>query len=332
MLGANTNHSWSAAPHNQEKPSCKLFQKMGSSVNVNDLVTSEWGHKRTSIQYFSGKSFPEKYRYSGGEIDNIGNRKLLTGDTTTDARSPTQAGLRNTKWSLSRPYHGSYGARPNRLRATTIAWGNGNLQTAPFNDHTKRKEIYLAGVDREFCPVDFVKHYGTHRHTGSTATAGTWHGQSSQRLNMVAEGDALYTGSKSNILDAHGCSINTAVGSQLDDCYRNLNCNWSWIGPASPKGEGYQGDKGSSGIYMTPINSSDKNRKRKVCHKKSFNKNSSSNANHMSNGGASVSPTRMIVDGKLKFGVMPDKAPTKAGADYWKNMVITSIGDSSQPE
>ena len=51
----------------------------------------------------------------------------------------------------------------------------------------------------------------------------------------------------------------------------------------------------------------------------------------MAAGGASVAPTRMVVDGKLKFGVMPDKAP-KSGDSFWKNMIITSIGDSSQAD
>ena len=94
-------------------------------------------------------------------------------------------------------------------------------------------------------------------------------------------------------------------------------------------GGGTQGDGGSSAVYKTPINSSDKNRIRSVCHKKNINRNSASWASHKSGGGASVSPTRMIVDGKLKFGVMPDKNPK--GNGYWKNMVITSIGDSYQP-
>ena len=101
-----------------------------------------------------------------------------------------------------------------------------------------------------------------------------------------------------------------------------------WIGAAHPPGD-VQGDGGSSAVYKTPINSSDKNRIRSVCHKKNINRNSASWASHKSGGGASVSPTRMIVDGKLKFGVMPDKNPK--GNGYWKNMVITSIGDSYQP-
>lgn len=318
-LGANTNHSWAQAPHNQEKPSCKLYQKLGSSVNVNNIITSEWGIKRTALQYFSGETFPEQYRYSGGEIDNIGNRRLLTG---------TGRGIGNTKWPSTGSYHGTYSGRPERHTATSIAWGNGNRGTAPFNDHTKRKEIYLAGVDREFCPVDFVKHYGTWREDGSTATAGTYHGEASAGLNMIDASDGLYTPGKSGIVASNGCATNSSVGSQLDDCYRNLNCGWSWIGAAHPPGEGTQGDGGSSTVYKTPINSSDKNRIRSFCHKKNINRNSANWARHVPGGGASVSPTRMIVDGKLKFGVMPDKNPK--GDGYWKNMIITSIGDTNR--
>ena len=125
------------------------------------------GTKENNLQYFSGETFPEQYRYSGGEIDNIRNRKLLTG---------SGRGIGNTKWPSTGSYHGSYGGRPERHTATSIAWGGGSHETAPFNDHTKRKEIYLAGVDREFCPVDFVKQYGTWRDDGSTATFGTYHG------------------------------------------------------------------------------------------------------------------------------------------------------------
>lgn len=321
-LGANTNHSWAHAPHNQEKPSCRLYQKLGSSVNVNNLITSEWGHKRTNIQYFSGNTFPEQYRYSGGEI-SVGNNKLLTG---------TGKGIGNVRWNNNNSSHQTYSGRPERHTATSIAWGNGNLETAPFNDHMKRKEIYLAGVDREFCPVDFVKHYGTWRNNGSTATAGTWHGQSSKHLNMVSNSEGLWaSGSGGRGRDSNGCDIDINVNASLDDCYRNLNCNWSWIGAANPPKEGTQGDNGSSAVFKSPINSSNLHRKRRVCHKKNFNKNSASSPSHMATGGASVAPTRMVVDGKLKFGVMPDKAP-KSGDAFWKEMIITSIGDSSQAD
>jgi len=329
-LGANTNHAAPStlarslgvkhpAPHTQEKPSCRLYQKLGSSVNVNNLITSEWGLKRTTLQYFSGKTFPEQYRYSGGEID-VGDNKLLTG---------TGKGIGNTKWSSNDSKHGSYSGRPERHRATTIAWGGGS-DGAPYNDHTKRKEIYLAGVDREFCPVDFVKQYGTWRNNGSTATAGTYHGESSQALNMLSSSDGIWTPGKSNIVASNGCSINTSVSSNLDDCYRNLNCGWSWIGSVNNGEENIQGEKGSSGVYMSPINSNTLGRKRSVCHKTNINRNDANWPRHVPTGGASVAPTRMIVDGKLKFGVMPDKSPK--GDGYWKDMVITSIGDSSQAD
>jgi hypothetical protein len=334
-LGANTNHVkrfWDTkhpAPHTQEKPSCKLYQKLGSSVNVNNLITSEWGLKRTTLQYFSGKTFPEEYRYSGGEIE-VGNNKLLTGNDKAIGE----------KWSNDENgnKHGSYSGRPPRHTATTIAWGGGSDE-APYNDHRKRKEIYLAGVDREFCPVDFVKKYGTWRDNGSTDTAGTWHGESSEALDMLSESDGMWTGEKRNISASNGCSINTSVSSNLDDCYRNLNCGWSWITPVAGVYDGSretkQGDKGSSGVYMSTINSQTlSDRGRTFCHKKNINKDAATPPRHMPDGGASVAPTRMItVDGdkiKLKFGVMPDKNPKADG--YWKNMVITSIGDSSQAD
>jgi len=341
-LGANSNHSAPStlmvalgqkhpAPHTQEKPSCRLYQKLGSSVNVNNLITSEWGLKRTTLQYFSGKTFPEKYRYSGGEIDVEGDAKLLTGDKNT---------IGNRKWDSNGPWHGSYRGRPERHRATTIAWGDGG-DNAPYNDHTKRKEIYLAGVDREFCPVDFVKKYGTWRENGSTVTAGTWHGESSEPLNMLSGSDGLLTDGQKDE-DASGCSINTSVSSNLDDCYRNLNCSWSWISPVNNGEENQQNEKGSSGVFKSPINSDTLSaRKRRFCHKKNINTNSSTWPRHISIGGASVAPTRMITgDGekkKLKFGVMPDKNPKGSdkyprGDGYWKNMVITSIGDSSQAD
>ena len=341
-LGANSNHSAPStvmvalgekhpAPHTQEEPSCTLYQKLGSSVNVNNLITSEWGLKRTTLQYFSGKTFPEKYRYSGGEIDVEGDAKLLTGDKNT---------IGNRKWDSNGPWHGSYRGRPERHRATTIAWGDGG-DNAPYNDHTKRKEIYLAGVDREFCPVDFVKKYGTWRENGSTVTAGTWHGESSEPLNMLTGSDGLWTGGQKDE-DAVGCSSSTSVSSNLDDCYRNLNCSWSWISPVNNGEENQQNEKGSSGVFKSPINSDTLSaRKRRFCHKKNINTNSSTWPRHISIGGASVAPTRMITgDGekkKLKFGVMPDKNPKGSdkyprGDGYWKNMVITSIGDSSQAD
>jgi hypothetical protein len=324
-LGANTNHAAPSrfalslgikhpAPHSQENPSCRLYQKLGSSVNVNDIISSEWGHKRTSIQYFSGKTFPEKYRYSGGEIEARGN-KFLTCDNK---------GLCNDQWGDNLSYKNKSN-RPQRHSATTIAWGDG-AEGAPFNDHTKRKEIYLAGVDREFCPVDFVKHYGTWRNDGSTDTAGTWHGMGSEVLKMGDNTEGLWKNGSASRSASGNCidHPDVKVNDSLDDCYRNLNCDWSWF-------TGSQNDPASSEMYKSPINSTKLEESRRVCHKKNFNKNTSEWAHHMPNGGASVSPTRMIVDGKLKFGVMPDKNP-KSGDFFWKNMIITSIGDSSQAD
>lgn len=330
-LGANTNHKAPSrvvaamgikhpAPHTQEKPSCKLYQKLGSSVNVNDIISSEWGHKRTTIQYFSGKTFPEKYRYSGGEIEARGN-KFLTCSASNDDK-----GLCDGQWGGDNVAFKNKSNRPPRHSATTIAWGDG-AEDAPFNDHTKRKEIYLAGVDREFCPVDFVKHYGTWRNDGSTATAGTWHGMGSEVLKMGDNTEGLWKNGSASRSASGNCTDHpdVKVNASLDDCYRNLNCDWSWFSGTS------QTDPGSSEIYKSPINSTKLETSRRVCHKKNFNKNSSEWAHHFPSGGASVSPTRMIVDGKLKFGVMPDKNP-KSGDFFWKNMIITSIGDSSQAD
>ena len=338
-LGANTNHqpplvpvTRHPAPHTQEKPSCILYQKLGSSVNVNDIISSEWGHRRTAIQYFSAKTFPEKYRYSGGEIEAEGN-KFLTCEN--DEGQPV---LCNTQWDNNNLTFKNNSNRPQRHRATTIAWGGG-AENAPFKDHTKRKEIYLAGVDREFCPVDFVKHYGTWRLDGETAITGTWHGMGSEVLKMGDNTEGLWKNGSASRSATGNCSDhpNVKVNESLDDCYRNLNCDWSWFTPKHliENGElkfATQNDPRSSEMYKSPINSSSLEKSRRVCHKKNFNKNSSEPALHMPPGGASVSPTRMIVDGKLKFGVMSDKNPTGWGDHGWKNMIITSIGDSSQAD
>ena len=318
-LGANTNHPAQDVPHSQENPSCKLYQKLGSSVNVNNLVTSEWGLKKTSIQYFSGETFPEQYRYSGGEIEAGGNKFL------TCENEEGQPVLCNKKWDNNNITYKTYSNRPQRHRATTIAWGDG-AEDAPFKDHTKRKEIYLAGVDREFCPVDFVKYYGTWRNNGSTAIAGTWHGIGSEALKMADNTEGLWKNGSGSRNAAGDCidHPDVKVNDSLDDCYRNLNCDWSWF-------TGSQDDPASSEMYKSPINSTTLGVNRRVCHKKKFNKNSSEWPWWAPNGGASISPTRMIVDGKLKFGVMPDKNP-KGGDVFWKNMIITSIGDSSQAD
>ena len=147
---------------------------------------------------------------------------------------------------------------------------------------------------------------------------------------MLSSSDGLWTSGKSNI-SSSGCSINTSVSSNLDDCYRNLNCGWSWIGSANNGVDNIQSEAGSSGVFKSPINSDTlSERKRRVCHKKNINPNSATWPRLVTSGGASVAPTRMVVDGKLKFGVMPDKSPK--GDGYWKNMVITSIGDSSQAD
>ena len=313
-------------------PSCRLYQKLGSSVNVNDIISSEWGHRKTAIQYFSGETFPEKYRYSGGEIE-AGDNKFLSCDLSE------ADGLCNTQWNNTDITYKTYGNRPPRNRATTIAWGDG-AENAPFKDHKKRKEIYLAGVDREFCPVDFVKHYGKWRNNDSVDISGTWHGMGSEVLKMGDNTEGLWSDGSGSRNPTDNCTNHpdVNVNASLDDCYRNLNCDWSWFtgkdvtrvsGGRQSLAHTSENDPGTSSLYYYPINSSALDTSRRVCHKKNFNKNNSEYAVYVPDGGASLSPTRMVVDGKLKFGVMPPKNP-KSGDYFWKDMIITSIGDSSQ--
>ena len=335
-LTANTEYPNSGT---QGSPSCDMYGKLGSSVNVNELITSEWGHKRTTLQYFSGNTFPEQYRYSGGTADINATDKFLTCEKTDQ----NPGGACNTKWDSSDTV--KYSGRKGRNRATTIAWGN-NSETSPYKSHSKRKEIYLAGVDREFCPVDFVKHYGTWRVQGFKwgvgtvgVTNGTYHGENSEPLVMTDGNEggiwpSLEIGDR--IRDPAGCDAGVGVNVALDDCYRNLNCNWSWLSSAEPPDEGSQGDGATSAVFRNTLGSSRlSDSLRRVCHKKNFNKSGSTWPRHIDVGGASISPTRMIVDGeegkkKLKFGVMPDKAPTSDGDAYWKNMIIS--GDSSMAD
>ena len=233
----SANVSDKGSPDNSS-PECELYKKFRDNQrdDIQYYVNTEWAGSPTRTQYVSGKTFPcltgDCQRYSGGP----------PADWTKDvAQAPTQVG-------------------------NTVSTADVATRTRHEWDH--RDKIYLAGVDKEFCPYKYVKGYGIWNNSmwGSGDQGATWHNANTSNADGQAEEDytEVYTGTPKmhgrspghhqGVVDGKvpgtkgstcypatdhgptGLTHNMLYPSEvLDHCYKTENCQWAWMTPSGHK-------------------------------------------------------------------------------------------------
>ena len=313
----------------EASPRCYMQEKFADGTDIPSKVGTEKHARPATLQYVTGGYFPEAHRYSGGKKKTTKPR--LTAQGTNHLTRPDDGGSQ-----LGGVYnYGAErcnGAQCTRNNATSLA----NRYKADFS---KRKDILLAGVDKDFCPVDNVKAYGTWRLDGKYTDHGTWHAESHSPM-LQAGTTGLFTSGGSGKANSDGAGRNKVgcsylpVHNALEDCYRNLRCGANWVGHNS----GGQNDLHSSKIAEMTLDNLTEDRR--ICPKGVHVKSNNVWPRGITTGGAFVHPTRIYdstcrnrseaepgcnTGDTVRYGVMPAKAAKSKNA-FWDGTLIT--GDS----
>ena len=285
-----------AAMGTENNPKCELYRKIGDEVNVPDIIGGEHMHKWLRVQYVKEGNFPEKHRYSGG----TGPAVNLLGGESVDwwKTAASTATVRNLS---------------ERSNATKIA-------SIDKDDAIKGRDILVAGIDKEFCPLDHLKIYGNHADIFGRRM-GTWH----------PPGGAMQVISANEKRGTSGPTCaNARVDHILDNCYRNKFCGAEWIGQAGGANHDrsiVQDDWVSSQIGTLKFGPA-MAATRRHCSKGVYGakqKANGQNPTHKPLGGAYMTPTRKIINGnKVQYGVVNDKPTWKAsvGYDKWDGLLL----------
>ena len=309
-------------------PHCYKFRGFPEGTDIPNMVAQEFHVRPAILHYVSGENFPEEHRYSG-RVDKSGSSAghLIANSSTRSEEGATES------W----PARADSDPRSN---ATAAEKGETELVSLSeegvggAHDYDEREQILLAGVDKEFCPVDHVKAYGTWRSDFLwSIDAGTWHAPRDAMpvLHQAGEDGIGVVGGAGVPDDGQkgrnsGNCAKLSVANALDDCYRNLKCgaNWftstggnfdsdtSWIGKGGSMGRLH----GDSSI-------------RRYCPKQNLNIFDDGWPDLITDGGAFIHPTRRSthdgMDGHgphaVRYGVMPRKSK-KAGEEHWDGMLL----------
>ena len=311
----------------EASPSCYKYRKWPSGTDIPSIVGQERHARPTLLHYVSGGNFPEEHRYSGAKKKTVTPR--LTADGT-DASKITRRDDGGGQWGVVSDWNR---AGQKRNNATSMA----NVWKTHYD---KRKDILLAGVDKDFCPIDNVKAYGTWRADNSHVDMGTWHPHNNSMPGIVQAGTTgLFNSSGAGKGNSNGSGRNKAgcttlpVNNALDDCYRNLRCGANWIGGANQTDNHSSKIAGQSLINLTSH--------RRICPKGPTVKSSNQWPRLIDSGGAFVHPTRIYNspncsasssalcvgsdNDTVRYGVMPHKA-RKSGEVFWDGTLLP--GDS----
>ena len=283
-------------------PKCELYRRIGDEVHVPNIIAGEHMHKKIRVQYVKEGNFPLGHRYSGGTGDV---EDLAAGLGDLGIYAPLAARSTNEE----------------RENATRIA-------NRDANDAVKGRDIFVAGIDNEFCPFDHLKLYGNHAHANGNLH-GTWHpsGTSSQGIP-----------DNHKIGGAGGGCDRGFVKNILDDCYRNQHCGAEWIeqaGTANHERAITYDDPATSKIDEVKFGPLLEPTNRRHCSKGEYGSTQkawSGNPRHMPLGGAYVTPTRKIKGDKVQYGVVNDKHTWGGDGGYrsWDGLLLP--GDTHLPD
>tara|TARA_B100001115_G_scaffold185025_1_gene190798 strand:+ start:3321 stop:4991 length:1671 start_codon:yes stop_codon:yes gene_type:complete len=314
----------------EANPRCHKHRKWPDGSDIPNMVASEYHVRPTYLHYVTGANFPEEHRYSGGKRHTSKTR--LTAPADNDATKLNRNDEGGDQFPGVRNWDGN-GYKRNNATSLANKWKG---------DYSKRKDILLAGVDKDYCPVDNVKAYGTHRKDNDYNDWGTWHPSGGANPGLHQAGNvglfpwASGVGADGNGRNRAGCTT-LPVNNALDDCYRNLRCGGNWIGPAS----GQTDDHSSRIAGQVIVNLTES---RRVCPKRNTVKSDNEWPAHKTVGGAFVHPTRIYTTSgatdcstsdtancvgnptdTVRYGVMQPKA-AKSKHHYWDGTLLP--GDS----
>ena len=320
--------------NNNKVPDCENYRKFPSGTDIPNMAGTERHVRPTLLFYTSGENFPEEHRYSGAKKKTTKSRLTASG---TDASKFTRTDEGGNQFPGARNWNGN-GYKRNNATSLANAW----------KDHyDKRKDILLAGVDKDFCPVDHVKAYGTMGSGKEGGVTGTWHPHGASMPGLFQAGtkglfpSASGANANGNGRNKAGCT-NLPVNNALDDCYRNLRCGGNWV-----SGPDFNDNHSSKVAGQSLINLTES---RRVCPKGPTIKSSNQYPTYLKYGGAFIHPTRVYnsncissegadcgglgsTNDTVRFGVMPPKTK-KAGehfftrdllpGDSWNNMNVNT--------
>jgi len=315
-FGVYGNHP----PHASEnKPTCYKYRKFPEGTDIPKMVGAEFGVKPTLLAYVSGGHFPEEHRYSGAKRKSSKPRLTGTGDALTRLDDGGSQLEKSYQWDAN-------GSGLNQRNNAT------SLSLKYKADWSKRKDILLAGVDKEFCPIDHVRSYGTRKWNSTILPemldAGTYHPHASANAGLLQASETGLFNETTTMTDGQqrnkeGCtSLN--VNNSLEDCYRNLRCGSNWVASNSPANFNDTAAAKINGQSLMNLS-----HKRRVCPKKTLIK-SSNNGPYSISAGAVVQPTRIYEStcsnsgsrecsdpaGRVRYGVMQPKSKL-TGETHW---------------
>lgn len=193
-------------------PTCTLHNGFAADADINNKIVTEFSSHPVKTSYISGEALPNNKRYSGGSVRKTG--------TTLNRNSATQKS----------PTRRGYNMR---------------------NNWSQRRNILLAGVDKEFCPYKYIKAYGVFNAKESLAdggygvadVGGTWHPPQNSDGNVSRMTEKYKTVGNVNIDNSNHTNnnqhcIGNAATSRilypseiLDQCWNKKDCHTTWISP-----------------------------------------------------------------------------------------------------